>query len=127
MRMMLLFQRNLLGRFFRQGKNKSRSAPDGRVGCLCPYHLNHLTGGRRQPKVVITDIVMPEKEGIETIMELRKSCPSVKIVAISGGVRTGTNDFLHLAKKLGADEILSKPLDMDRLENLMKSYCSLGI
>lgn len=59
--------------------------------------------------VVVTDIVMPNKEGIETIFELRRSAPQVKIIAMSG---QGTVDFLDMARKLGADHVLRKPFEM---------------
>lgn len=72
------------------------------------------------PRLLITDIIMPRQEGLETIIKIRKSYPSVKIIAISGGGRTKTMDFLELAKKLGADAILAKPLDIDELERTVK-------
>ncbi len=58
--------------------------------------------------LVITDILMPNKEGIETMRELRRQESGLKIIAISGGDRRGGN-FLEMAKKLGADKTLSKP------------------
>jgi CheY-like chemotaxis protein len=64
-----------------------------------------------QPDLVITDIIMPEKEGIETIREIRGECPDAKIIAISGGARIGNMDFLDFAGKLGASEIIPKPFD----------------
>lgn len=70
--------------------------------------------------VVITDILMPDKEGIETILELRRSYPGVKIIAISGGGRTGNKDFLHTAKHLGADRILAKPFGLADLLGLIR-------
>ena len=70
--------------------------------------------------VVITDILMPDKEGIETILELRQLYPTVKIIAISGGGRTGNKDFLHTAKHLGADRILAKPFGLADLLNLVR-------
>ncbi|HEY7494388.1 MAG TPA: response regulator [Candidatus Tectomicrobia bacterium] len=60
--------------------------------------------------VVITDILMPEQEGLETIRALRRTSPEVKIIAISGGGRTGTLDFLPVAAKLGAQCTLHKPI-----------------
>ena len=60
--------------------------------------------------LVITDIIMPDKEGIEFIMELRRLSPSVKIIAISGGGRTGNVEFLKMATKLGAVAALKKPI-----------------
>ncbi|HDL17601.1 MAG TPA: response regulator, partial [Bacteroidetes bacterium] len=68
--------------------------------------------------LIIMDLVMPEKEGIETIMELRRNFPDVKIIAISGGSRhLEPGNFLHLAKKLGAQHVLKKPFKLkDMLE-----------
>ena len=60
-------------------------------------------------QLVVTDILMPDKEGIETIVELRQRSRDVKIIAVSGGGRVGPNRFLNVAQKLGADEVLSKP------------------
>ncbi len=65
--------------------------------------------------LVITDIIMPEKEGVETIIELKQLYPSLKIIAISGGGRTRNLDFLKLGKDLGADSILPKPFSDDDL------------
>ncbi|MAM34228.1 MAG: response regulator [Micavibrio sp.] len=59
--------------------------------------------------VLISDIIMPEKEGIETISEAKKIQPALKVIAISGGGRTNNLDFLKLAKKIGADKTLAKP------------------
>jgi CheY-like chemotaxis protein len=60
--------------------------------------------------LIITDIVMPGKEGLETIMELRKDFPDVKIIAISGGGRLNPQSYLDLARKLGAFRSFSKPV-----------------
>jgi DNA-binding response OmpR family regulator len=65
--------------------------------------------------LVITDIVMPEREGVETIMAMRTEFPSVKIIAVSGGGLGAPWDYLMLAKKLGAQVTLEKPLDRNRL------------
>ena len=70
----------------------------------------------KQPTdLIITDIIMPDKEGIETIIELKREHPEVKIIAISGGGRTRNLDFLDLAKRYGADVILAKPFSEDEL------------
>ena len=63
-----------------------------------------------EPDLIITDIVMPEQEGLETISELRKLAPKVKIIAISGGGRVGPDSYLNTAKFLGADCIFPKPI-----------------
>ncbi len=65
--------------------------------------------------LVITDIVMPGKEGLEVLMALRKKHPPVKIIAISGGGRGDATDYLHLAKQMGAARVLSKPFSNDAL------------
>ncbi len=65
--------------------------------------------------IVITDLIMPEMEGIETITKLRKSNPNVKIIAISGGGRNKPEHYLHLAEKLGASYTFTKPVDRDKL------------
>ena len=67
------------------------------------------------PDLVITDIYMPEKEGLETIIELKRSHPNLRIIAISGGAREVDLDFLPVAKRLGADYSLPKPIDREQL------------
>jgi DNA-binding response OmpR family regulator len=52
---------------------------------------------------------MPNREGIETILEAKKRFPGIPIIAISGGGRSGPQSFLDLARKLGADDCLAKP------------------
>jgi CheY-like chemotaxis protein len=82
-------------------------APDGEVG---------VRSYRAQPAdLVLTDILMPEKEGLELIREIKQDFPEAKIVAMSGGGRTGNMDFLVLAEQLGADRVLSKPIDRQEL------------
>lgn len=67
------------------------------------------------PDLVITDIVMPGKEGIETIRDLRSQAPKLPIIAMSGGGMRGNFDFLSMARKLGASEVLGKPFSNDEL------------
>ena len=73
-----------------------------------------------KPDLVITDLIMPEKEGIETITELKKENPHVKIIAISGGGRINPDDYLHIAKNLGAERTFSKPIDWPSLIKTVK-------
>ncbi|OHC83901.1 MAG: hypothetical protein A3G73_06800, partial [Rhodospirillales bacterium RIFCSPLOWO2_12_FULL_67_15] len=61
------------------------------------------------PALVITDIIMPGKEGIEVIATMKRERPEVKVLAISGGGRTHVMDFLAIARKAGADAALEKP------------------
>ncbi len=65
--------------------------------------------------LVITDLVMPEKEGIETIAELKKINATVKIIAISGGGYGGLENYLQMAKAFGAHYAIAKPFEMSTL------------
>jgi DNA-binding NtrC family response regulator len=78
-----------------------------------------------QPDLVITDILMPEQEGIQTIAEMRKEKPDAKIIAISGGGRVGNGDFLGMARALGAMDTISKPFDPDTML-LIVAECLAG-
>lgn len=65
--------------------------------------------------LLITDIVMPEKEGLEVLMEVRKKRPPVKIIAISGGSRQSSVDYLQMARFMGAGRVLTKPFSHKEL------------
>jgi DNA-binding response OmpR family regulator len=65
--------------------------------------------------LVITDIIMPEEDGLKVIMKLRELKPSIKIIAISGGGKAGPGSYLNMAKTLGADAIYSKPFSVNEL------------
>ena len=65
--------------------------------------------------LVITDIMMPEKDGMETISEMRWIDPKVRIIAISGNDRTGEQTYLGMAETLGADGVLAKPFELKGL------------
>lgn len=71
--------------------------------------------------VVITDILMPEKEGLETIRELQARCPDVKIIAMSGGGKGLNLDVLDIAKRFGATVVMEKPFDLDKMLHLAKT------
>ncbi len=65
--------------------------------------------------LVITDLIMPEKEGIEVIQELRKNNSNLPIIAISGGGKNSPGTYLNIAKLLGANAILEKPFAKEKL------------
>ncbi len=67
------------------------------------------------PDLVITDVIMPEKEGIETILALKKINPKVCIIAMSGGGKQNAETYLQVARFLGARRILTKPFSMNEL------------
>lgn len=65
--------------------------------------------------LVITDIIMPEKDGIEAIMDLRRGRPQLKLIAISGGGRAEPENYLHSAQLLGANRTLRKPFSNEAI------------
>ncbi len=65
--------------------------------------------------LVITDLIMPEQEGLETISRLKKEYEGIKIIAISGGGRIGPEAYLPAALELGADKVFSKPFDVQEV------------
>ena len=60
--------------------------------------------------IVITDIIMPEKDGIETIDEISRNHPNIKIIAISAGGSSDTSNYLAAAKLIGAAHVFKKPI-----------------
>ena len=71
---------------------------------------------RQKPfDLIITDLIMPIKDGIETIMELRSEFPDVKTIAISGGGLVGPDTYLQLAESFGAACLLRKPFKKEEL------------
>jgi len=91
---------------------------------------NGREGMRLQQKVmadlVITDLIMPEQEGLETITELKTRYPRIKIIAISGGGRIGPEAYLPAARELGADRVFSKPFDVKELAEAVKELLQNG-
>lgn len=67
------------------------------------------------PDLVVTDLIMPEKEGIEVIKEMIKSDPAVKIIAISGGGVGKAQVYLGLARSFGAAHVFEKPLNVQQM------------
>jgi CheY-like chemotaxis protein len=68
------------------------------------------------PDLVLTDIMMPEQDGLQTIRELRRFCPEVKIIAMSGGSHVLPElDALAFASRFGARQVLHKPFAHDEL------------
>ena len=76
--------------------------------------------------LVITDLIMPEQEGLETITALRRDYPGLKIIAISGGGRIGPEAYLPAARELGADRVFSKPIDVQELAETVRELLSHG-
>lgn len=99
--------RSMLGESLRLAGYEVAEAHDGREGIeLYRDHPGYL---------IITDLIMPEQEGLETIQELRRIYPKAKIIAISGGGRHGSFDYLKMAKTLGARQVLAKPFSRQEI------------
>ena len=83
-------------------------APDGKEG---------LRLYRQVPTdLIITDIIMPKKEGVETIIEFKRDFPDVKIIAISGGGRrVDAQNYLSYMKGLGVSHVFTKPFEREEL------------
>ncbi|MDF7801749.1 response regulator [Pontiellaceae bacterium B1224] len=95
----------------RQGHNVM-IADDGRQG----MELINSTA----PQLIITDIMMPEMDGLEILLEIRKQNRKIPIIAISGGMRDLPINFLRQAKLFGAQQVLEKPVPLDVLGNTVK-------
>lgn len=80
---------------------------------------------KQSADLIITDIVMPNKEGLETIMELKKNHPGVKIIAVSGGGRIGPESYLRLAERFGAARVFTKPFDLQDFLQAIKEILSV--
>lgn len=74
----------------------------------------------RGPDVVITDLIMPEQEGIETILQLKEEHAGARVLAVSGGGRVGPGGPLSDAVELGADASLAKPFSVEQLQQAVE-------
>ncbi|MDO8891312.1 MAG: response regulator [Sulfurimicrobium sp.] len=99
------------------------------------YHVTSAENGMqalesieaKRVDVVITDIFMPDLDGIELIQRLRKNHPGTLIFALSGGTpRTSSKDYLTFAKCFGANEVFSKPVEMADLISKLELHCRRG-
>ena len=83
------------------------------------FHVNSLSDGTKvvseikenEYDIIILDIVMPNKEGLETIQDVRKVNAKIPILAVSGGGRTTPSSNLEIARVMGANDTLIKPFD----------------
>jgi DNA-binding NtrC family response regulator len=97
---------------------------------LCKAGYNVIAAGNgaegldlfrsEHPDLVITDIVMPQKEGLQTIIEMKQETPEVKVIAMSAGGRYSNMDYLKLARKFGARATLTKPFMRDEMLDLVR-------
>lgn len=110
--------RQLIAAMLQQLGYEVRTAVDGNLG--------FIEFETFQPDLVITDIIMPNEEGIGLIRRIRMAHPTTPIIAISGGSRTGKLDYLRMAHQLGANAILAKPFRKQELINLVQSLHASG-
>ncbi len=75
-----------------------------------------------RPDLVITDIIMPDKDGIEAIIEIRRLSSLVPVIAMSAGGRVNSPDFLKIALALGATAVLTKPFTPSGLQAIVKEW-----
>lgn len=68
-------------------------------------------------EILLTDLIMPDKEGLETIQDFRRQHPNVVIIAMSAGGRMDAKDMLKMARQFGASQTLSKPFSQTELED----------
>ncbi len=104
--------RDMIGRLLERSGYEVIEAEDGKEGTK-KFHQS-------SPDLVITDIVMPEQEGIETIEKLHSSNPSLPIIAVSGGGRINPDSYLPLAQGLGAAATFAKPFKNQELLEKVK-------
>jgi DNA-binding response OmpR family regulator len=77
------------------------------------------------PDLMITDILMPNKEGLELISEVREKFPKIKIIAYSGGGSSDPESYLEFATGMGADRVFSKPMPLTLLREEIKNLLSI--
>ena len=100
---------------------------EGYDTCVAADGAEGLDVAREQrPDLVITDIFMPEREGLTTIMDLKRIRPGMGIIAISGGGHIARGDYLDAAVDMGADVGIPKPLDLDLLRATVARILECG-
>jgi len=82
--------------------------------------------GLHQYDLVITDVIMPEQDGLGVVMELKQLFPHVKIIVMTGGgAKFNIDDLLHMTNCMKADRGLSKPLDFEKLRVAVKEVLTV--
>ena len=104
--------RKMLTLLFERHQYTVKDACDGKQGLLVAKEFS--------PDLIITDLLMPEKEGLETIQDIKKFYPDIKIIAMSGGGIVQPEMYLKLAQNIGADQTFTKPIDSESLLTAVK-------
>ena len=71
--------------------------------------------------LVITDLLMPDEDGLKVILKIKEIKPGIKIIAISGGGKAGPGNYLNVARALGADAVFPKPFSVHELISKIES------
>lgn len=106
----------LMSMAFQAAGFQAIAADNGRAGIRM--------AGAHRPDLVVTDIVMPDIEGIGAIRAIKQGARPPRVIAISGAGRARGADYLSWARHLGADEVLAKPFRMSELMKMSKSVIS---
>lgn len=105
--------REVLALYLRESGFTIHTADDGREALrLLEQH---------EVAMVVTDIMMPETDGLELLIALRKRWPAVRVIAISGACALDGLGLLAMARKLGAHQTLEKPIEPPRLRDIVQS------
>lgn len=111
--------RRILQRVLEGAGHEVYAAGDGNAGLALADAID--------PELVVTDIVMPDREGLETIGELRRVRPQTPIVAMSGNCDPESGDYLRIARALGADRTLGKPFVPQELVDAVAQLLGAGV
>ena len=104
--------RKLIEKFMTIDGHEVETAENGAVG------LKMIAS--RQYDLLITDIVMPEQDGIGVLMELRRTQSKLKTIVITGGsLKLQMHDLMLTARAMKADKVLQKPLDFEKLSQVV--------
>jgi CheY-like chemotaxis protein len=104
--------RSMLRLMLERAGYEVEEAPDGMEGIRI-YRENPVD-------LIVSDLIMPNKDGIGMMIELKKEFPDIKIIAMSGGGLNKPEGYLEGAKKLGANWTLTKPIDREELLHAVK-------
>lgn len=99
--------RDLIGRLLTRAGHRVTIAGDGEEATKAI--------AKQTFDIVLTDVIMPEKDGVEVIAEVRRKHPDVRIIAMSGGGHVSLEQYLKIAKGMGAHAVLQKPFDQAEL------------
>lgn len=109
---------NVFGQFLRGAGYEVETADNGKKGMMM------MEADR--PDLIITDIMMPEMDGLEILLKIRKMHDNMPVIAISGGMRALPINFLHQARVFGARQVFEKPVPLGVLGSAVKELIGEG-